>query len=67
MRGSVELVQCGVGRAGPEHAAAGDALAQPLRGDVDELHLIGNSHDDVGHGLPLPDRRDRLHGIIQAL
>jgi hypothetical protein len=45
--------------------AVREAAPQRLRGDVDDLELLGTAHHLVRHGLALPDARDPLHHVAQ--
>ena len=45
----------------------GDAGAQLLRGDVEELDLVGGGDDRVGHRLVLGDAGDCFDGVVEAV
>ena len=45
----------------------GPPAPQRLRGDVDQLDLVGGAHDLVGHGLPLRHAGDLLDDVVERL
>ncbi len=49
------------------HVALGEAVAQRLRGEVDNLDLVGAPEHPIGNGLPLGNTGDLFHHIIEGL
>ena len=47
------------------HVAAGEAVAERYRGEVDQLQLVGAANDLVGDRLPLPDAGDLLDDVVE--
>ena len=57
----------GVDALGGVDVAAGEAVAERDRGEVDELDLVGAPHDLVGDRLALLDAGDLLDDVVQRL
>ena len=49
------------------HVAVRHPAAQRLRGDVDQLHLLGAAHHPVRDGLLLPHAGDPLDHVVERL
>ena len=65
--GGVEAGQRTRGGAWPQDVGIGDAGAQLLWGDVEELDFVGGGHDRVGHRLVLGDAGDCFDGVVEAV
>jgi len=59
--------QCGVDPLGGVDVAVVESAPQRLRGDVDELDLVGRAHHIVGHLLLLLDAGDLGDDVVEAL
>ncbi len=59
------VAQGGVDLVGGVDVAVGQAAAQRLGGDVDQLQLLGAPHDLVGHGFPLGHAGDALDHVVE--
>lgn len=59
--------QCAADPVAGVHLAGRESLSQSLRGDVDQLDLVGVADDVVGNRLALDDSRDLLNNVVQAL
>ena len=55
------------GGAWPQDVGIGDAGAQLLRGDVEELDFVGGGDDRVGHRTVLGDAGDCFDGVVEAV